>query len=65
MNKKLTMIGLIPWKTYVVGFHLSKFGCCKPTNLPTKLYPVFFLWSLAQALCGGTRAAMEMQKKTK
>ena len=77
MNKKLTMIGSIPRITHIVGFHFSKFGCCKPATLPTKLFSGFFLWSLAQNILsnevkqvlhrrgGGARVAMEMQKKTR
>ena len=34
-------------KILIVGFHFSKFVCCKPTTLSEKIHHAFYLWSLA------------------
>ena len=38
------MISVIPRKTLIVGFHCSKFGCCKPTTFLKKLHHGFFFF---------------------
>ena len=32
------MISVTPRKTLILGFHFSKFGCCKPTTFPKELH---------------------------
>ena len=32
------MISVTPSKTLILGFHFSKFGCCKPTTFPKELH---------------------------
>ena len=41
------MISVIPRKTLIVGFHLSKCGCCRATTFPKILHHGGFFWSLA------------------
>ena len=49
------MISVIPKKTLIVGFHFSKFGCCKPILPESTPLQSFFFSSLANFLRIGVK----------
>ena len=40
----LHMILPIPKKAFILRYHFSKLGCCKPATFPRKLHHVFFFF---------------------